>query len=204
MCTGVELTVGQALMASAAVSAAGAYMQAQAAEDANNERQAILRAAQESDAKLNEQRASKVENFAQDNLAVPVRLQRYDKAATTREGELTKALQDANGGSVNSGGYGKVSEDYTRKNAEETVAAANDIMRRAKADARSSASGGMFAQEASLGGDLSSSIAGITSQMNRNDRYARTALKGVNDSGSLVGGLLSGASGAVAGMGKKK
>lgn len=198
MCTGLEITAGQAL--AAAMSGAGMLMQQQAAEDTNNERQAILRAAQETESKLNEKKAATIEDFAQQTLNAPQRAARYEQAATTREGDLTKALQDAAGGEVNANGYGKVSEDYTRAKADATASAADDIMKRARAAARTSAAGGMYDEESLLGGDLATNVAGITSTSKRNARYTNSALGGVNDSGSLVGGLLAGASGVVAGM----
>jgi len=193
MCTGYEI-------AALAMAAGGTVMQTQAAEDANNERQAILRAAQETESKLNEKKAATVEDFAQQVLTAPQRAARYEQAATTREGDLTKALQDAAGGDVNASGYGKVSEDYTRAKADATASAADDIMKRARAAARTSAAGGMYDEESLLGGDLASNVAGLTSTSKRNARYASSAYNGVNDSGSLVGGLLTGASGSVAGM----
>lgn len=202
MCTGLELTAGQSLLASAAMSGVGLLMQQQAAEEANNERQSILNAAQDAESKLNEKKAATIEDFTQQVMAAPQRTARYEKAATTREGELTKALQDAGGGSVDSSGYGKVSEDYTRAKADATASAADDIMKRARASARTSAAGGMYDEESMLGGDLSSNVAGITSASNRNNRYTRSALGGVNDTGSLVGGLLSGLAPSVGGMGK--
>lgn len=193
MCTGYEI-------AALAMAAGGTVMQTQAANDANNERQAILRAAQETESKLNEKKAATVENFAQQVLTAPQRAARYEQAATTREGDLTKALKDASGGEVNSSGYGKVSEDYTRAKAGATASAADDIMKRARSAARTSAAGGMYDEESLLGGDLASNVAGITSTSQRNARYASSAYNGVNNSGSLAGGLLIGASSSVAGM----
>lgn len=202
MGTGAELTVGQALLASAIMTGAGTYMQYQSAEDANNERKSIMSAAQEAESKLNEKRAAEVENFAQQTLTAPDRAARYEKAATTREGDLVKALKDASSGEGDAGGYGKVSEDFTRSKAASSVAAADDIMKRVRAASRTSAAGGMYDDEALLGSDMLSNVAGITSKINREGNYARTALAGVNNSGSLVGGLMSGSAPLVAGMGR--
>lgn len=191
MCTGTE-----AMLISAAMSGAGTIMQQQAAEDANNQRQAILNATEAENAKLNEQRANTVENFANTTYNPADRIARYENAATKQEASLAQALMDANGGKasgdVSSSAYGNLSSDFTRAKADATAKAADDIMKRARLSARTGAAGMMYDQEALMGGDMASEVAGIGSKMNRNDRYARTALSGVQDNGSLAGGLLQG------------
>jgi hypothetical protein len=200
MCTGGEIAL-------LAASAAGTMMQQQAAEDANNQRQAILNAADAENAKLNEQRAKTIESFADTTYRPEDRVARYENAATKQESSLAQALMDANGGKasgdVSSSAYGNLSSDFTRAKADATAKAADDIMKRARLSARTGAAGMMYDQEALMGGDMASEVAGIGSKIARNDRYARTALSGVQDSGSLAGGLLQGLSSASSIMGKK-
>ncbi len=187
-----------AMILSTVASGMGTKMSMDATESANNERQTILNAAAEEQAKINDKKASTIEDFAQGTLTAPARDQRYEAAAVKQEGELTKALTEA-GGKSGAGSEGKLSNDFARAKAESTAAAAEDIMKRARATARTNAGGLLYGQESLLGGDMASDVAGLTSQAGRYNRYAENAVKGVADNGSLVGGLLTGAAPQIAG-----
>lgn len=200
MCTGMEIAM-------LAASTAGTVMQQQAAEDANNERQSILNASADENAKLNDKRSQVIENFADGTYRPEDRAARYENAAKTQETSLAQALADANGGKssgdVSSSAYGNLSSDFTRAKADATASAADDIMKRARIASRTSAGGMMYDKEALMGGDMASNVAGIGSMMNRNQNYTKTALSGVQDNGSLAGGLLQGVAPAIGMMGKK-
>lgn len=184
------------------MSSMGTKMQMDAASNANSERQAILSAAGEEQAKINSKKAATIEDFTQGTLTAPQRDQRYEAAATRQEGDLAKALSEA-GGKSDAGGGGKLSSDFTRAKAESTVAAADDIMKRVRATARTNAGGLMYGQESLLGGDMASDVAGLTGKAGRYNRYAQNAVNGVADNGSLAGGLLSGSAPLIAGYKKE-
>lgn len=186
------------LIYAALMSAAGTKLQMNAAENANNERQNILNAAAEEQAKINDKKASTIEDFAQGALTAPARDQRYEAAAVQQEGDLAKALTEA-GGKSGAGSEGKLSGDFARAKAESTAAAAEDIMKRARATARTNAGGLMYNKESLLGGDMASDVAGLTSKAGRYNRYAQSAVNGVADNGSLAGGLLLGSAPLMAG-----
>lgn len=179
------------MMLQMATAAGGTVMQQSAIEDANNQRQSILNAAADEQAKINDKKASTIEDFAQGTLTAPMRDQRYEAAATKQEGELSKALTEA-GGKSGAGAEGKLSSDFDRAKAESTAAAADDIMKRARATSRINAGGLMYGQEALRGGDMASDVTGLTGKAGRYNRYAQNAVNGVADNGSLAGGLLTG------------
>jgi hypothetical protein len=59
--------------------------------------------------------------------------------------------------------------------------------------ARNNAGSLMYGNESLKGGQLASDVMGINSQGTRNANATKTALNNVDNSGSLVGGLLMGA-----------
>lgn len=191
MCTGIEI-------AALAASAAGTAYSVNSAENAADERQSIINAAAEEDARLNSKKADKVEDFAADTFDPNKRAERQEQAITKQEDSLVDALTKAGGSELNKSTQGNLSEDYVRARATSTAGAATDIMERARLAARNSGASLLFGDEALKGGQLSSDIAGINSQSNRNAGYARNAVNGVRDQGSLVGGLLQGAGSAAA------
>lgn len=179
----------------AAMMAAGTYMNYQANEDAADRQQRIINNAAEEAANKNEQKANVVETFAENIYNPATRDQTYEQAATDNESSLVDALLRANGGSdgaIRKAAEGNLSSDYTRAKAASTALATEDILKRAKLMGRSNAAGNMFNSELLKRGQLNSDIAGINSSINRTNNAAGAALSGVRNNGSLAGGLLAG------------
>lgn len=194
-------------LVSAALSGVGTLMQMNVADDAAKKQQRIINQNAEEQKVLNEKKAKTIEDFTAKTYNAADRLNNYETAATNQENSLVDALKTANGaegGKINSDVEGNLSNDYDRKRAESTANATSDILKRARLMARTNASGLMYNNEALQGGDLASDVGMITSDQNRLNRDTQTALGGVRNTGSLAGGLLSGASGLVGQAVQKK
>jgi hypothetical protein len=193
MCTGVEI-------AGLVMAAAGTKMQMDAQADAADKQQSIINNAQAETSRLNEKKADTIQNFASKTFDPTARDGKYEAAATKNESSLVDSLLSANNGKaseVAQGAEGKLSDDYTRAKAGATASATDDILTRARLMARNNAAGLMYGQEQLDSGQLSSDIGLINGSMQRTNNDARTQLSGVNNNGSLAGGLLTGLSGAV-------
>lgn len=188
MCTGAEI-------AGLALAAGGTVMQQMSAGDAADQQRKIINQAAEETAKKDVQKQNLITNHTTDVYGADNRDKRYEDAATKQEGSLTDALLSANGGNtgeVTQEAQGSLSNDYTRNKAAATAAASDDILKRIRLMARSNASGLMYNDEQLKGGQLSSDVAGINSDITRTNNAANTALGGVKNNGSLAGGLLTG------------
>lgn len=180
---------------SAALSGVGMLMQQNAADDAAKKQQDIINRAAEEEAKINKQKADTVQNFAADTFDPAKRDQRYEDAATKQETSLVDALIKAGGDgkdNVAQAAEGNLSSDYARARATQTANAAEDIRKRAKLMARSAAGSLMYNDESLKGGQLASDLAGLGYDANRVKRSANTQLGGIQNDGSLAGGLLAG------------
>ncbi|MCB5184007.1 hypothetical protein LG201_02170 [Methylobacillus gramineus] len=178
-----------------ALAAGGTYMNMQATEDAADRQQKIINNAAAETADKNNQKANKVETFAEDIYNPATRDQSYEQAATENESSLVDALLRANGGSdgaIRKSAEGNLSSDYTRAKAASTALATDDILKRAKLMGRQNAGGLMYNNELLKRGQLNSEVAGIQSSINRTNNSAGAALSGVRNNGSLAGGLLAG------------
>lgn len=193
MCTGLEI----AALASAAAGTAGTFMQANAADEAADKQQNILRAADEENQRLNKAGEDATQKFAEQTFDPNARAQGYEQAATDREQSLAQALTSAKpGGDPTIGG--NVSSDYLSASTTSQQGAAGEAAKRAKLLARTGAGGLLGGRDAMRAGQLSSDMAGLSSSGDRNNRYAKTAAGNVR-SDSLAGSLLSAAGSA--GMG---
>ena len=204
MCTGTPI---DGMLFSAALSGAGMLLNQNAADDAAEQRQRIIDNAQAETDRLNTQKANTITKFATDTFNPATRDQRYEQAATKGESSLADALLSANGGKegeVNQGAEGNLSSDYVRGKATATANATEDIIKRAKLMARNNAGGEMYNNESLMGGQLASDVLGINSAGRRVNSSTRAQLSGVNDTGSLAGGLLMAAGKSVPGMFKGK
>jgi multidrug efflux pump subunit AcrA (membrane-fusion protein) len=197
MCTGAEI-------AGLALAAGGGIMQASSADDAADKQQIIINQADEQTKKLNQQRQQITTDFADKTFNPATRDQSYEAAATKQEGSLVDALLKANAGSdgeVTNATQGTLSDDYTRARGTATANATEDILKRAKLMARNGAGGLLYNQEALNGGQLSSDIAGVDSKVNSVNRSTNNNLATAGNKGSLIGGILSGASPLLASKG---
>lgn len=188
MCTGAEI-------AGLALAAGGTVMQQMSAADTADEQRRIINQAAEETAKKDVQKQNLITNHTADVYNATDRNQRYEDAATKQEGSLADALLSANGGNtgeVTQEAQGNVSNDYMRNKAAATASASDDILKRIRLMARSGAAGLMYNDEQLKGGQLSSDVAGINSDIQRTNNAANTALGGVRNTGSLAGGLLTG------------
>ncbi len=193
MCTGAEI-------AGLALSGIGQVMNMSSQNDAADKQQRIINNAQAETERLNTQKANTITKFATDTFNPATRDQRYEQAATKGETSLADALLSANGGKegeVNQGAEGNLSSDYVRGKATATANATEDIIKRAKLMARNNAAGEMYNNESLMGGQLASDVLGINSAGQRVNSATRAQLSGVNDTGSLAGGLLMAAGGAL-------
>lgn len=184
MCTGAEY----ALIA-AATTAAGTYMSAEAADNAADKQQAILRAAEEDNQRINKVGEEKVQDFAQTAFGAENRERRYEDAAGEREQSLAEALSSAK--MDQDAATGNVSSDYLKARQSSGMAADAEAAKRAKLLARTGAGGLMYGKEGMMSGSLASDLAGLAGKTRRNMRYAQNAAGGVRGD-SLAGGLLSG------------
>lgn len=164
-------------------------MQAEAASDAADKQQAIIRAAEEENQKINKAGEEAVNSFAEKTFGVENREQRYEQAAGEREQSLAEALSSAKIDS--DAATGAVSSDYLQARQTSRVGADSEAAKRAKLLARTGAGGLMYGKESMMGGQLASDLAGLSGQTQRNNRYAQTAAGSVRGD-SLAGGLLSG------------
>lgn len=174
---------------SAAATAGGTIMQADAASDARKEQQRILAAAEEDNQKINRAGEEKVQDFAEKAFGAENREQRYEDAAGEREQSLAEALSSAKVDS--DAATGNVSSDYLQARQASSTAADAEAAKRAKLLARTGASGLMYGKEGMMSGELTSDLAGLAGKTQRNNRYAQNAAGSVRG-GSLAGGLLSG------------
>jgi hypothetical protein len=191
MCTGFEI-------AGLAAAIGGTYLQTQAADDAADDQRRIINQADEATKKINKQKIETTQNFAADNFDPAKREQRYEEAATKNESSLVDALLKASDGEVSQATEGRVSSDYVRGKASANAGAASDIMKRAKLMARQNANGLMYQNESLKGGELSSDLAGLGYSSNNVNRMAGNDVSAAANKGSLIGGLLSGASPMIA------
>ncbi len=193
MCTGVEI-------AGLAAAVGGTVLQQQAADSAADKQASILGRAAEESERLNSKKADTIEKFAADTFNPLQRDQKYEQAAAKNELGLTDALLSANGGGegeINTAATGKLSNDYLRSKAQATSDSATDILRRTRLMSRNNAAGLMYGDESLAGGQLASDVMGINSEGTRNRTATNAALNGAQNQGSLVGGLLMGASPAI-------
>ncbi len=179
------------MLLSAAASAGGTMMQADAADDAANERQNILRAGEEENQRINKAGEDTVNQFAEKTFDPQDRNQRYEDVANQREKTLAEALTEASAGSGNAA-TGNVSTDYLGGQKTATADSAADAAKRARLLARTGAGGLMYGQESMMGGQLASDLTGLSQKSRRNANYTQNAAGAVRDNGSLAGGLLSG------------
>lgn len=187
MCTGLEI-------AALAATAGGTYMQSEAASDANNQRQMIMRQAEEENQRINKAGEETVNDFAEKTFGAENRDERYEEAAQTREQSLAEALSSAR--TTPEQASGNVSSDYLQARQTSDMGAQAEAAKRAKLLARTGATSLMYGQEGMMGGQLSSDLAGLSDKSRRNSRYAQNAAGAVGPGDSLAGGLLAGLGGA--------
>lgn len=200
MCTGAEI-VGLAL------SAGSQLMQMNSANDAAEKQQSILAANAKREEEEQKKKAALVTDFAKDTFDPTKRDQRYEDAATKQETSLIDQLKAAQGGDtgkVEGDVAGNLSSDYLQAKGAATSAATEDILKRARLMARAGAGGLMYNDESLKGGQLASDIAGINSNISSIRRTTDAQLAGVNNNGSLIGGIMAGVAPAVGGFVKKK
>jgi len=190
-------------IAGLAAAVGGTLMQQQSASDAADKQQSIINQGAEENTQLSKKKENTIQNFAESTFNPTTRDQSYENAATKNESSLADALLSANGGEsgeVKQGSEGNLSNDYVRGRATATANATNDILNRARLMARNNAGGLMYGDESLKGGQLASDVMGINSTGTRSANATRSALSGVDNKGSLVGGLLMGAAPMVGGL----
>jgi hypothetical protein len=187
MCTGGEALAVQALMA-----AGSAYAAKDSADSAANEQKKIIAQGEEENANINKAGNERVNQFAKDIFDPNARDKRYEEAATQREGSLSSALTDAAPKAAVENAGGKLSSDFLNASAASSDAAMVDAQKRGKLLARTGAGGLLYGNEAMMGGDLQTDLAGLQQQSRRNGMYTGQRVGNVRNQGSLAGGLLSG------------
>ena len=185
-----------ALLASAATSAGGAYLQKESADDAANKQQSIINAAAEENQAVAKEGEKLTNDFAKDVFDPAAREQRYDQQVGKREESLGAALASANAESPTAGASGNVSADYTAASGASKAAGSAEAAKQAKLMARVGGSGLLYGSEALMGGNLASELGGVGQKLRRNGQYAQTAAGAVRDTGSLAGSLMQGAGAA--------
>lgn len=186
------------MMLSMAASAGGTMLQADAADDAANRQQNILRAGEEENQRINKAGEDRVNDFARDVFDPTKREERYEDGAEKREDSLVSALMSD---TPQAGATGNVSSDYLTGNSASQAAGMSEAQKRAKLMARSGGGGLLYGAEAMMGGDLSSDLAGLAQKNRRNSMYTQNAAGQVRNEGSLAGGLLQGVGAAGMSMG---
>lgn len=179
---------------SLASSAGGAYLQHNAASEADNKRQMIARQAEEENQRINKAGEQTVNDFAEKTFGAENRDTRYEEAAQGREQSLAEALSSAKVTPTEASG--NVSSDYLQARQASSMGADAEAAKRAKLLARTGAGALMYGQEGMMGGQLSSDLAGLSDKTRRNSRYAQNAMGAVGSGDSLAGGLLAGLGGA--------
>ena len=192
------ISAATAALIAAGTTAAGTLYSASEQADARDEQQRIL-AQGEQEAQDIAADGEKITNkFAQDVFDPSKRDQRYEGAIDQREQSLAGALTEAESAATDTSAVGNVGGDYTKANAASRAATAASGAESARMMARLGGGSLMFGNEALMGGELASDLAGIGSRQRRNQRYTQNGVNGVNTGGSLGSALLQGA-GAVAG-----
>jgi hypothetical protein len=199
MCTGMEL-----MLANAAISAGGAFMQNEAANDAADEQRSILNAAQEENQNIAKQGEDLTNDFAEKAFDPSKRDARYEQGVATQEKSLGQALASANSASPGSSVGGRVSADFTNASNASRAASNADAAKQAKLMARAGGSGLMYGAESMMGGQLASDLGGVGQRMRRNSQYAQNAAGSVQNNGSLAGSLLQGGAAAASAYGAYK
>lgn len=206
MGTGAEIAAYAAMAASAA-GAGATYMSAQEQADA---RQRATNQGIESQADISHKSADMTKNYVGDTFDPTTRAANYEGVATTKEKSfgdlLAKQATDGQGG-ITDATTGAVSDAYTRSKATATADASQRARTLSRLLSRGGANAGLFSREALTGADYSSDMLGLgtDSQLAKNRTQVGYDAAGREGSGlALLGGLLSGSSGAVASIGKKK
>lgn len=192
MCTGAE-----AALLTTAVAGAGTYLQQESANDAADRQQKIVNQAAEADARLSKEKGNLITDFTAKTYDPTARADRYEQSADTNTEKLLAGLKDSTG---NEGGAevpkyaeGNLSSDYAAAREKASENSIADIMKRAMLMGRANANGNLYQGESELMGNLNTDLAGIAGKQAVNRGYYNTQLNGVRNTGSLAGGLLTGA-----------
>lgn len=189
----------EGVLLSAALSGAGMLLNNNAAQEAESRQRRILRDAEEATRKKNQQKNALLEDFTKDTYTPETRLQSYEDAAKDTETKLVDSVKSeatgSNGVPINA--QGKLSEDYIRSNAQASASSLDDILERARLMSRAGAGGNMFMNEGMKTNELNSQVGILDSAGRRITNDAVTRANGVQNNGSIAGGLLMGAAPAV-------
>lgn len=203
MCTGFEIAALGAL-------AGGTALQVSSANQAERaQKRALLRGIEQESA-IQDKANDRTKDYVEDTFDPTARNANYEAQATKQEqsfGELL-AKQAAQGeGAITPATAGAVSDSYTRSKADATAKAAERSRQLSKLLARGGASGNLRGEEALTGADYSSDMMGygVESRLNKNRTGSNFDVAGgAGNDLALLGGLLSGSAGLIAGGGKKK
>lgn len=186
------ISAATAALIAAGTTAAGTLYSASEQADARDEQQRIL-AQGEQEAQDIAADGEKITNkFAQDVFDPSKRDERYEAEIGQREQSLAGALTEAASAATDTSAVGNVGGDYTKANTASRAATAASGAESARMMARLGGGSLMFGNEALMGGELASDLAGIGSRQRRNQRYTQNGVNGVNTGGSLGSALLSG------------
>jgi hypothetical protein len=185
MCTGAE-----GALISAAISAGGAYMQHEAANDAEDERQKILDQTEAENSNIAKEGQERTKEFAKEVFDPADREKRYDQGVANQEKSLSEALISANNAAPTSSVGGRVSSDFDSASASSKAAGNADAAKQAKLMAKMGGSGLMYGAESLMSGNLASDLGGIGQRMRRNTQYGQAAAGRVRNNGSLAGSLM--------------
>ena len=183
-----------ALISAGATTGASIYNAVEQRNQAK-EQQRILAAGEEEAQQIAKEGEDITNKFAKDVFDPSKRDERYEAQIGQREQSLADALVSANEGNSNAA-VANVGGDYTRANADAQQANAADGLKNARMMARLGGSGLMFGQEAMMGGQLASDLAGISSKQRRNSRITQGAagrVRGGSFAPALINGIGAGA-----------
>ena len=182
------ISAGTAALLSAGLGTAGslyASNQAQnAAEEADNQRRQIAAAGEEEAQRISGEGEQITNDFAKKVFDPSNRDASYEAGIQERGDSLAGALAAAGGGDNQA--VGNVSSDYNQASAASKAAGAADGEQSARMMARLGGGSLMFGQEAMMGGELASDLAGVGSRQQRNKRYTASGMNGVKTETGLL------------------
>lgn len=202
MCTGFE-------MAALAAAAGGTYASISASQRAADAQQRALMQGIEQQEVIQDRANDRTTKYVDDTFDPTKRAANYEAEAAKAEqsfGDLLTKQAAAGEGDINASTTGALSDAYTQAKAQSTADAAQRSRTLSKLMSRQGATGGLFSSEALKGADYSSDMLGFGAQsaMNRNATNVKAGQAGQAGAGlAMLGGLLSGSSGVIAGMGNK-
>lgn len=204
MGTGVEVW-GPLLLA-----AGGTAVQMRAADKTEQaQKRALLRGIEQESA-IQDKANDRTQDFVEDTFDPATRNANYEAQATKQEqsfGQLLAKQAEQGQGEITPATSGAVSDSYTRSKAGATAQAAERARQLSKLLARGGASGNLRGEEALGGADYSSDMMGYGVESRLNQNRTNNAFGAAGNKGNdlaLLGGLLSGSAGTIAGLGKAK